>query len=231
MGQPLTFSIDESKPRPVGFALPADYEIFESVGGILPPPAFEAGGCLQSVFVTQSSLDSLSAKFTDFAAGDVSADDPIFLKVRDDGEIITIEEWIGNRGLKVSQDLESDLDREDGEWTQENEMDIESSSEGSVNDAGIPNKSSTYYRSSIVSPKMSQPYKESSTSELAKEKVLDSARDTEDILAALGVTGAPKPVRAPARPYPPPETSRRVQKTTVDRMQRSRSQSPRDHDR
>lgn len=29
-------------------------------------------------------------------------------------------------------------------------------------------------------------------------------KDTELLLAALGVTGAPKPVRAPARPYPPP---------------------------
>lgn len=181
------------------------------------------------MFVTQSGLDSLSEKFTDFAAGDVSADDPIFLEVREDGEIITIEEWIGSRGIKVAQDLESELDREDGEWTQENEMDIESSSEESV-DASIPNKPSTYYRSSIVSPKISQPYLGSSTLEPGAEKVPDSARDTEDILAALGVTGAPKPVRAPARPYPPPESSRRAQKTAVGRVQRSRSQSPRDHD-
>ena len=204
--------------------------MFESVGGILPPPAFEAGGCLQSVFVTQSSLDSLPEKFTDFAAGEVSADDPIFLEIRDGGDIISIEEWIGSRGLKVSQDLESDLDREDGEWTQDNEMDIESSSEGSVNDADIPSKPSTYYRSSIVPRKISQPYQGSSASDPGVEKAPELARDTEDILAALGVTGAPKPVRAPARPYPPPQSSRRVQKTAVDRVQRSRSQSPRDHD-
>lgn len=215
----------------MGFALPADFDVFESVGGILPPPAFEAGGCLQSVFVTQSSLDGLSEKFTDFAAGEVSVDDPIFLEVRDDGEIISIEEWIGSRGLKISPDLESDLDREDGEWTQDNEMDIESPSEESVHTADAHDIPSTYYRSSVTSPKIPQPHQKASTSGPGTEKVPDSTRDTEDILAALGVTGAPKPVRAPARPYPPPESSRRVHKSAIGRVQRSRSLSPRNHDR
>jgi len=44
-----------------------------------------------------------------------------------------------------------------------------------------------------------------------------SPQDTERRLAALGVTGVAKPVRAPARPYPPPDTRRPPSPTSPPR--------------
>lgn len=49
-------------------------------------------------------------------------------------------------------------------------------------------------------------------------------KDTEELLAALGVTGAPKPVRAPARPYPPP--SQELMQASPKSFSRSRSRTP-----
>ena len=50
-------------------------------------------------------------------------------------------------------------------------------------------------------------------------------KDTEELLAALGVTGAPKPVRAPARPYPPP-SQEQVMQASPKSFSRSRSRTP-----
>lgn len=50
-------------------------------------------------------------------------------------------------------------------------------------------------------------------------------KDTELLLAALGVTGAPKPVRAPARPYPPP-LPEHAKQGSAEHFCNSRSRSP-----
>lgn len=50
-------------------------------------------------------------------------------------------------------------------------------------------------------------------------------KDTEELLAALGVTGAPKPIRAPARPYPPP-SQERLTHSSPSSFSRSRSRTP-----
>ena len=70
-----------------------------------------------------------------------------------------------------------------------------------------------------------------------------SPQDTERRLAALGVTGVAKPVRAPARPYPPPNARRPPSPTSPPRYDNGQrysrysgrasipdDRSPRDHD-
>ena len=63
-----------------------------------------------------------------------------------------------------------------------------------------PIEPSSRYRRDTSSRRRSQSSEDTDTGPIL------SAQETEDRLAALGVTGVAKPVRAPARPYPPPSS-------------------------
>jgi len=66
-----------------------------------------------------------------------------------------------------------------------------------------------------------------SGSESSYERVSDHVphQDTENRLAALGVTGTAKPVRAPARPYPPPKARSSPSSTSPPRQENRRHSS------
>ena len=214
--------LGEKSPKPVGYALPADYEVFESVGGELPPPAVEADGCIQSVFVTRDSINKMLERFTDCGAWEFSEEDPIFLTFSHNNEIIPFEEWSESRARRQSEEVESNAGQEDDDLSLEHQIKNDELSkrrpdssdyEKNQNSPISHEASSVYYKSSIV------PHRP--TMDLS-----GAARDTEEILAALGVTGAPKPVRAPARPYPPPESSRKVQRLMNNQINNAESKRP-----
>ena len=213
----LTSSAGEAKPRLVGLALPADYHVFESVGGVLPPPAFEADGRIQSVFVTQNTLQNVHQRFIDSGIWEFSAEDPIFKTIRDDGELISLKESTSDLDRQMSIDIESDSEKEDGEWTRESlsekkstrTLEVESDVEKSHKATNYPCSSSMSNLSKAASPGPPHLNGSSKTQGSPVESVPERPHDTEDILAALGVTGVPKPVKAPTRLYPPSEVSRK----------------------
>ena len=216
-------SLGEKSPKPVGYALPADYEIFESVGGELPAPALEANGCIQSVFVTQDSLDKMLLRFTDCGAWEFSEEDPIFLSFNHNSDIVPFEGCSENRVSRLSEDIHSDAYQEDGELSPEDQTKKDkiledTSYKENQNGSATREVSTVHYKSTAIPHKLTR---SNQTSHSSDDHVPAAARDTEEILAALGVTGAPKPVRAPARPYPPPESSRKAQKAMSDPEQRS----------
>ena len=221
-------SLGEKSPKPVGYALPADYEVFESVGGELPSPALEANGCIQSVFVTQDSFDKMLLRFTDCGAWEFSEEDPIFLSFNHNSDIVPFEGRLESRVSRLSEDIHSDIYQEDGELSPggqtKNDNNLEDTNyKENQNGLVTRNMPTVNYKSTVI------PHDETQlnqASHLSGDHVPAAARDTEEILAALGVTGAPKPVRAPARPYPPPESSRKAQKAMTDQVYSPEQRSP-----
>ena len=225
--------LGETCPKAVGYALPADFGVFESVGGELPAPALEANGCIQSVFVTRDSLNRMLERFIECGAWEFSEEDPIFLSFNHDSGTVPLEEWSGNHVQRPSEEAESDVDQEDGELPPEDQITNDEFAEKRPNFPSYENQNGSITResSSVYSKGTVLPQKPAQT--IPERPLLSgpdhtpgAGRDTEEILAALGVTGAPKPVRAPARPYPPPEASRKVQKPNNNQINYSESKSP-----
>lgn len=205
----LTSIIAWRPAGPVVQPLPA---YFTAAGTVvpIPPHSVEGHGRSLSKYLVHENLASLDRNVRDSDYWDDLKGDPIFLPIVDDGVIITVAELISQRDLHNTADEGSDSEREDGELTQESNIlsdepdsyDVMNSLEHALNAGGAP-------------PTTYQPLGEPSTRAIEQAHVqlqydeassdMDTARATEERLAALGVTGMPKPVRAPARPYPPPE--------------------------
>lgn len=222
----LTSIIAWRPADPVLQPLPADFTAADTVVPT-PPQSVESYGRSLSKYHAHEELASLDRNVRDSDYWDDLKEDPMFLPIVDDGAIITVAELISQRDLHNTADAGSDSEREDGELIQESNImsdepdsyDVMNSLEHALNAGGAP-------------PTIHQPLGEPST--LATEQAhlqlqyeeassdMDSARATEERLAALGVTGMPKPVRAPARPYPPPEAQTQAS-PTQDSGSRGRS--------
>lgn len=211
---------------PVSRPLPADFIVAD---GIVPisPPSIEDDGRSLSKYHARETLESLDQNIKDSDYWDEVKEDPIFQPVLDNGAILTVAELISHRDLHDDADEGSDSEREDGELTQESNMtsdepdsyDFMNSLEHALNAGGASanayqplGEPSTH---AVEQAHLPSQYEEASSD-------IDTARATEERLAALGVTGLPKPVRAPARPYPPPETQTQAS-PTQDSGSRGRS--------
>lgn len=176
----------------------------------IPPPSVEDDGRSLSKYLGRENLESLNQNIKDSTYWDDLKEDPMFQPISDDGAVVTFAELISHRNLHDSAGEGSDSEREDGELTQESNImsdepdswDVMNSLEHALNTGGVPTND---YQPLAESPTQSvdQAHVHLQYEEASSET--DIARATEERLAALGVTGMPKPVRAPARPYPPPD--------------------------
>ena len=176
----------------------------------LPPSSVEDNGRPLSKYLVHEDSDSLAQNIKESSYWDDLKEDPMFQSIPDDGDIIAVAELISHRDLHEDIEEGSETEKEDGELTQESNImsdepdswDVMNSLEHALNAGGTP---------ANVNQPMGEPAHqplEPASLQLQYEEAspeAESSRATEERLAALGVTGMPKPVRAPARPYPPPE--------------------------
>ena len=173
----------------------------------LPPPSFEADGKIQSRYMNSEKTDNLLRHIKDTDEWSRMQTEIIFhFQFREDDAVPLIE-WLARREGKpqeVPDDEQSlDVDREEGEVTQENDaVEYGAQEEPVVEEEGRPHdildsledalntneEASNYYKSTLVSD-VSPPL----ASKQGHVEDEDTAKTTEDRLAALGVTGAPKP--------------------------------------
>ena len=195
----------------------------------IPPPSVEDDGCSLSKYLAREKLESLDQNIKDSDFWDDLKEDPIFQPIPDDGAVITVAELISHRDVHHDAEEGSDSEREDGEVTQESNImsdepdswDVMNSLEHALNAGGAPANDYQPLGEPLAQP-VEQAHLQLQYEEASSE--IDTARATEERLAALGVTGMPKPVRAPARPYPPPEPQNQASPTQDSGL---RGRSPR----
>ena len=215
--------------------MPADAIEADTIGP-LPPPAFEDDGHIQSRYLVRDDVGSLLENIKSTADWATVKDDVIFHFDVDDVNVIPVEEWAESRERVTVTQQDKDYEKEDGELTQEinadgcsrdawdimDSLELALNNGNGSNDADGFDHASAYYKSTLVTKRPLRTQQQ----QVAGLEEEDTARAREDKLAALGVTGAPKPVRAPARPYPPPESRQELQDIPHNHEIRSRSNSP-----
>lgn len=200
--------------RLIGRPLPANFIVADAISPIDPPRPENDGHCV-SKYQCRGSLKNLLQHVKNTDDWDELSKDPIFLTISDESQAISIQHLksIYNPQLvdENSQEAESQVDEamEETKSTRNGSdaWDVMDSLEHALNAGRHKGNGSTRSSSST----QSKPHK-----------------DTEEVLAALGVTGAPKPVRAPARPYPPPSEDQQGHPSR-DKLSRSRSRSASRH--
>ena len=202
--------------RLIGRPLPANFVVADAISPIEPPLREDEGRC-QSKYWGRGNSIKLFQNIKDLSDWDDFSRDPIFCQLSDDSHIISVHDLMARyRPHDLGENShEPEAEPEEREVTPglnghshgRDTWDIMDSLENALN-AGRGKQLDGISRSRSASKERSQPPK-----------------DTEQLLAALGVTGAPKPVRAPARPYPPPSYEQAGQ-STPERYSRSRSRSP-----
>ena len=190
----------------VGRPLPADSIAADAISPI-PAPPFESDGRCQSRYLNRGTLEPLIENIKSTGDWDNVKDDPIFLSVVD-GNIILFEDVIPIRGRRQPNDPEDEADWETKEPSYASQTMVDGSETWDVMDSLEHALNAGRSRAPDASYNNQDPIGEIPLSSIPATLDLDekakTARETEERLAALGVTGAPKPVRAPARPYPPP---------------------------
>ena len=217
--------------RLVGFPLPSNFVVADTLSP-LPSPTFEDEGRIRSKYFASRDPGILCQHLKHSSEWNAVKEDPVFQILLDNEEVVPIKDLIASHMQHLVPEPSSDVEREDGEVTQEGPgaeantvmedgeaWNLMDSLENALNKRKA-SETEKYSGFHDLPPKPTplEDQNRSSTSGLN--------RDTEDILASLGVTGAPKPVRAPARPYPPPETHDRLQEAASDQEGSSRSRSP-----
>lgn len=197
--------------RLFGRPLPANFIVADAILPIEPPQREDEGRC-QSKYWGRGSSEKLvhikeTKDWSDFER------DPIFSFDSDDNRMTPLENLILNDRQNHAQGS-----RRPSEATAE---DHELSTGQKSRDAWEV-MDSLERALSNESNKQSDP--DAAISSVSTQKS-PPPKDTEQLLAALGVTGAPKPVRAPARPYPPPLPDHTKQ-GSIDQFCSSRSRSP-----
>lgn len=124
--------------------------------------------------------------------------DPVFLEVPLECKVVSVEELISRR-TQLSEHVDNvPMDAEEGEVDQDAAEIGEVDESGDYQYAGyssVPDSQEHAVPEAFHEPPaQAPPHLEETPEERA-------AREQEERLAALGVTGPPKPVRAPARPY------------------------------
>lgn len=207
-----------------GRPLSANFVVAEAIP--LLPPEPENDGCCRSKYTDRGKPDILGQNVKNTSYWEDLSKDPIFSSIPDDGVVVPInylKSLYDPRPANNGQSQESEIG--DINSHQEPKFDMDGEDVGDVMDSlehALNAKRPRLLeissdKGSAVVDQTSAPHSDSLT---------PSARDTEALLAALGVTGAPKPVRAPARPYPPPSTQESPSQASPNGTSRSRSKSP-----
>jgi hypothetical protein len=180
--------------------LPANFIVADAIAPFEAARAEDQGRC-ESKYWSNGILSELSQHVRNSSDWDDLLNDPIFLDIPVDSEIIPLEDLTSlynprhyDDGIEESEEqLEEIVTESKNPQNGEDMGDVMDSLEHALSEGRRKQPDSTY-----------------NTTDISNEPVQPS-NNTEELLAALGVTGAPKPVRAPARPYPPPSQEQQGQ--------------------
>ena len=211
--------------------LPANFIVADALAPF-PQPASHDGGCCKSKYQNETGLEAFLKHFKDTKYWDKEhADDVAFSDLSADGKIIPVDDILltikqrhthpessyetyrdsrsQSRTVSMNQDsleVKTSLDRMERELAETKAKLQAKLGKGKVVNAvhGSPLQSVKIERPHLQDHEIKEEYQtppQSATS----EKTIRNGHDTEDVLAALGVTGAPKPVTA--TPWPDHYTS------------------------
>lgn len=141
--------------------------------------------------------------------------DPIFLTIPEESEIIPLEELTS---------LYNPIHSDDGNEETEDQIQEAVEDSKSLQDGGDTGDFMDSLEHALSEGRRKQSDQKCSNNNTPKEPA-ESQTNTEELLASLGVTGSPKPVRAPARPYPPPSQEQQSQ-VSSDHIRQPSSRSP-----
>ena len=206
--------------KPISYPLPGNSVVADALAPF-PSPTFQEQGCCKSKYHSNASLETYLEHFRNSKYWDKEhAEDVVFSDLPADGKVASLEEILAkirerrarlepsdvsirssrsqSQMAAVNQDsldVKSTLDRMERELA-ETKAKLQAKMDKAI--SLKPTHSSTQQPVTLEqpSPLESEPQElhESPPQSATSEKVNKLEQDTEDVLAALGVTGAPKPV-------------------------------------
>lgn len=194
--------------------LPANFIVADAIAPFEVSRVEDQGRC-ESKYWGNGALSKLSQHVRNSNDWEDLLNDPIFLDIPVDSEIIPLEDLTSLYNPRHCDDGIEESEEQFEEVVTESKSPQNGEDIGDVMDS---------LEHALSEGRRKQPDSTYNTTNILKEPVQPS-KNTEDVLAALGVTGAPKPVRAPARPYPPPSQEQQG-RLPSDRRARSSSRSP-----
>lgn len=204
----------------VGRPLPTNFVVADAISPIGPPSKGDEGRC-QSKYLGHGTAALIFKNIRDTSYWDDVEKDPIFSSIPDDGRVISLDDVLSihrpHQAEGNAQEPEHEPEVEQLEPTPEPE------NKSPNRDRDTPDIMDSL-ENALNAGRHKQPDKAEETNTTSEENS-EAPKDTEQVLAALGVTGAPKPVRAPARPYPPPSHEKGTQASSRH-FSKSRSRSP-----
>lgn len=199
--------------NPVGQPLPSTLSESDAIGPLLIAAKLPAGMPISKYF-QHKTLD-LETNVKDTNDWQSVQNDPAFLEIALECDIVTIAELVARRKEMAILSHPGAEEAEEGEVEQEFEQEEHYYS------------SDHFAKGRIESAETQdvlrgEPPSEQPPSETEEKR---AAQEQEERLAALGVSGSAKPVRAPARPYNPGPSPPRHRDSSGDRLSRSHSES------
>ena len=218
----------------VGRPLPTNFVVADAISPIGPPSPEDEGRC-QSKYWGRGTSTQIFQNIKDTNYWDDIEKDPIFFSIPDDHHVIPLDE---NLSMYRRHQAEENIRETERECEREREREPEPEPEPEVEqleptpepDAQSPNddRDTPDIMDSLenaLNAGRRQHLDVAQENKSTSEESSEGPKDTEKVLASLGVTGAPKPIRAPARPYPPPSHEQGKQASS-GHVSRSRSRSP-----
>ena len=194
--------------------LPSNFIVADAIAPFESSKGEDRGRC-ESKYWPKGDLGNLYQHVKDSNDWVDVSDDPIFLMIPEESEIIPVEDL-----TSIYNQTRSD-DGNEGTEEHVQEVDEDTRSLQNEEDTGDFMDSLEH---ALSEGRRKQPDQNGSIINISKESA-ESHTNTEELLASLGVTGTPKPVRAPARPYPPPSSEQQGQ-VPSDHIRRPTSRSP-----
>ena len=194
--------------------LPSNFIVADAIAPFESSREEDQGRC-ESKYWPKGDLGKLYQHVKDSNDWIDVSNDPIFLTIPEESEIIPVEDLTSLYNQTHSDDGNEESEEQNQEIVGESK---------SLQDGGDTGDFMDSLEHALSEGRRKQPEQKCITNNIPKESV-ESHSSTEELLASLGVTGTPKPVRAPARPYPPPPSEQQDQASS-DHIHRASSRSP-----
>ena len=196
------------RPLPANFVVADALAPFETAG-------VEDQGFCESKYWLHGGLGKLYQNSRDSSDWDDYSNDPIFTSIPEESELISLEDLTSLYNPNHCDDGNEEVEEQLREATEEAKSPQDGEHTGDIMDS---------LDHALSEGRRKQTDSKNNTTNSSNESAMPHT-EAEEILASLGVTGAPKPVRAPARPYPPPSVEEQ-KPASLEHRSWSNSRSP-----
>ena len=206
--------------------LPSNFIVADAIAPFESSRREDRGRC-ESKYWPKGSLEKLYQHVKDSNDWVDVSNDPIFLTIPEESEVVPLQDLTSLYNQTHSEDGNVDASEdshEDGREEMEAQIQAEGEDSRNLQDGKRTGDFMDSLEHALSEGRHKQPEQNGNATNISQEPV-ESHANTEELLASLGVTGTPKPVRAPARPYPPPSSEQQGQ-VPSDNTNRQASRSP-----